>query len=323
MEIKAKDRMDKMKRREFLGLGGKAAVGIAASGLLPLGGVAASVAAEPKKDYYAFSRVFQFLDWDHAAELLAKAGYTGVEWTVHAKGHVEPARARTDLPKAIRAAEKQGLKADMIVVDFLTPDTPADVDVVKAAADCGVKAFRPAYFKYDTSLSVQDNLSQIRAGFVKLARLAEETGVKFHYQNHSTYNPKIALFGSLVWDLWEVIRDFDPRFVGVQYDPMHAMAESGPSWLRSIEIVAPWISTVCLKDFWFEPNPKNPKTWRRHLCPAGEGIVPWADVRTLCERYHVAAPYSVHYDYKFPSDAAGAAACAAKDVAFFKSVLGS
>ena len=134
MEIKAKDRMDKMKRREFLGLGGKAAVGIAASSLLPLGGVAASSAAAPKKDYYAFSRVFQFLDWDHAAELLAKAGYTGVEWTVRAKGHVEPARARADLPKSIRAAEKQGLKADMIVVDFLTPDTPADVDVVKAAA---------------------------------------------------------------------------------------------------------------------------------------------------------------------------------------------
>ena len=147
--------------------------------------------------------------------------------------------------------------------------------------------------------------------------------MKFHYQNHSTYNPKVMLFGSLVWDLWEVIRDFDPRFVGVQYDPMHAMAESGPSWLRSIEIVAPWISTVCLKDFWFEPNPKNPKMWRRHLCPAGEGIVPWADVRTLCARYHVTAPYSVHYDYSFPTDAAGAAACAAKDVAFFKSVLGS
>ena len=114
MEIKAKDRMDKMKRREFLGLGGKAAVGIAASGLLPLGGVAASAATSPKKDYYAFSRVFQFLDWDHAAELLAKAGYTGVEWTVRAKGHVEPARAREDLPKAVRAAEKQGLDGIMI-----------------------------------------------------------------------------------------------------------------------------------------------------------------------------------------------------------------
>lgn len=305
-----------MNRRDFIGLG--VAAGLAAPPLRSL-----FAAPARKKDYYAFSRVFQFLDWDRTAELLATAGYTGVEWTVRKKGHVEPSRAGVDLPKAVKAAARQGLKADMIVVDFLTPDTPAEVDVVKAAADCGVKAFRPAYFKYDTAIPIQENLTRIRDGFVKLARLAEQTGVKFHYQNHSTYNPKVMLFGSLVWDLWEVIRDFDPRFVGVQYDPMHAMAESGPSWLRSIEIIAPWISTVCLKDFWFEPNPSNPKIWRRHLCPAGEGIVPWKDVLALCERYHVDAPYSVHYDYRFPTDAAGAASCAAKDVAYFKSVLGS
>lgn len=305
-----------MNRRDFIGLG--VAAGLAAPSLRSL-----FAAPAPRKDYYAFSRVFQFLDWDRTSELLASAGYTGVEWTVRKKGHVEPSRAREDLPKAVKAAAKQGLKADMIVVDFLTPDTSAEVDVVKAAADCGVKAFRPAYFKYDTAIPVQENLTRIRDGFVKLARLAERTGVKFHYQNHSTYNPRIMLFGSLVWDLWEVIRDFDPRFVGVQYDPMHAMAESGPSWLRSIEIIAPWISTICLKDFWFEPNPSNPKIWRRHLCPAGEGIVPWKDVLALCERYHVDAPYSVHYDYSFPTDAAGAASCAAKDVAYFKSVLGS
>ena len=150
-----------MTRRHFLQLSG------AASAILPFGATASLGAASSKRDYYAFSRVFQFLDWDRASELLAKAGYTGVEWTVRAKGHVEPSRAREDLPKAVRAAERQGLKADMIVVDFLTPDTSADVDVVKAAADCGVKAFRPAYFKYDTTRSVQENLSQIRIGFTK------------------------------------------------------------------------------------------------------------------------------------------------------------
>ena len=296
-----------MTRRTFIQLG-------AAAGVMP---------PAPRKDYYAFSRVFQFLDWDRTAALLAEAGYTGVEWTVRKKGHVEPARVREDLPKAVKAAAAHGLKADMIVVDFLTPDTPADIDLLKAAADCGVKAFRPGYFRYDPAETVQQNLSRIRAGFACLARAAETAGLRFQYQNHSTYSPKVALFGSLVWDLWEVVKDFDPRFVGIQYDPMHAMAEGGPSWPRGLELVAPWISTLCLKDFWFEPDPKNPKMWRRHLCPAGEGIVPWKDVRALCERYHVAAPFSVHYDYSFPTDAAGAATCAARDVAYFKSQLGA
>jgi sugar phosphate isomerase/epimerase len=195
-------------------------------------------------------------------------------------------------------------------------------DIVSSAADAGFKSFRGAYFKYDPKKTMQQNLDEIKRGFESLENLARKTGVKACYQNHSTYNPKIELFGSVVWDLAHILKDFDPKYVGVQYDVMHAQAETGPSWMHSVGIVAPWIDILCLKDFWFEPNPKNPKIWRRHLCPAGEGIVDWKRLLVLCSRYGIRAPYTVHFDYDFPSDEAGALKCAGGDLAFYRKTLG-
>ena len=199
---------------------------------------------------------------------------------------------------------------------------PGAEDIARAAADAGFTSFRGAYFRYDSAKTMQQNLDEVKRGFESLERLARKTGLKACYQNHSTYNPKIELFGSVVWDLAQILRDFDPQYVGVQYDVMHAQAETGPSWMHSIGIVAPWIDILCLKDFWFEPDPKNPKMWKRRLCMAGEGIVPWGRYREILQQYSLRPRYTVHFDYDFPEDEADAIRCASADLKFYRSQLG-
>ena len=301
----------KLNRRCFLGTAAMAAAGCATRSVPMAGGAA-------KPEYHVFSRVFQFIrDYDRAAAVMKRCGYDGVEWTARPKGFVEPANAARDLKR-----ERAGLKAESLVVSFLRGDDPGAEDVVRAAADAGFTSFRGAYFRYDPAKTMQANLDDVKRGFDSLDRLARKTGLKACYQNHSTYNPKIELFGSVVWDLAQVIRDFDPKYVGVQYDVMHAQAETGPSWMHSIGIVAPWIDILCLKDFWFEPDPRNPKMWRRHLCMAGDGIVPWGRYREILQQYALRPRYTVHFDYDFPEDEAGATRCATADLRFFRSQLG-
>ena len=308
-----------LSRRSFLGTAAMAAAGCAVEGCAARP-VAAAVA---KPEYHVFSRVFQFVkDFDRAAAVIKGCGYDGVEWTARPKGFIEPECAAKHLKSAKLAAERVGLKAESLIVSFLRGDDPMAYDIVSAAADAGYASFRGAYFKYDPKKTMQENLDDIKRGFESLEKLARKTGVKACYQNHSTYNPKIELFGSVVWDLAHILRDFDPKHVGVQYDVMHAQAETGPSWMHSVGIVAPWIDILCLKDFWFEPDPKNPKTWRRHLCPPGEGIVPWAQYGDILKQYSIRPRYTVHFDYKFPADEKGASRCAASDLKFYRSVLG-
>jgi len=306
-------------RRGFLGAAATAAAGFAMEGCVARPAVAAAM----KPEYHVFSRVFQFIgDFDRAAALVKACGYDGIEWTVRPKGFIEPSLAPKYLKSAKLAAERNGLKAESLVVSILRGDDPMAYDIVSAAADAGFKSFRGAYFRYDPKSTMQANLDGIRRGFESLERLARRTGVKACYQNHSTSNPKVELFGSVVWDLAHILKDFNPEHVGVQYDVMHAQAETGPSWMHSVGIVAPWIDILCLKDFWFEPNPRNPKMWRRHLCPAGEGIVPWERYRGILEQYSIRPRYTVHFDYDFPKDEKGASHCAASDLKFYRSKLG-
>ena len=97
---------------------------------------------KPKAEFHVFSKMFQdpvCTSYDAVAELMAKAGFNGIEWTVRPKGHVLPENAKADLPKAVEAARKQGLKSTMLVTAITDGDDPASEALLKTAADNGFK----------------------------------------------------------------------------------------------------------------------------------------------------------------------------------------
>ena len=302
-----------MNRREFIG-------GFAAAVALPSGSVFAS--GGEKAEYHAFSRVFQFLkDPYKAADFLKSCGYDGVEWTVRPGGFVEPTRAASDLKKAMSAARAAGIKADNIVVSFLRGDDPGAEAIVMSAAESGYKSFRSGYFGYDRMKSHRENLDSVRRGFDSLERLARKSGLKCCYQHHSTCEKGKQLFGSIVLDLAAILPSYDPKYIGVQYDPMHVRAEAGPSWWHTLGAVAPWIDIVCLKDFHFAID-ESGKDWKRELVPAGKGIVDFAEVKRLMELEGVKPRFTIHYDYDFPENEAGARKFAMSDLSYYRSVFG-
>lgn len=263
-------------------------------------------------------------DVDKAAELLRGCGYDGVEWTVRPGGFLDPAAGKAtprNFALAKAAAAKAGLKAENIVVSFLRGDDPGAEKIVLAAAEAGFRSFRGGYFRYDRTKTHRRNMDSFRRGFDSLEALARKSGLKCCYQNHSTYSKKVPLFGSLVWDLAEVVRHYDPKHVGVQFDPMHIRAEGGPSWDHTLGAIAPWIDMVCLKDFYFAPDTAA-RDWKRVLVPAGKGIVDFREVRRLMELEGVPARFTVHYDYDFPVDEGGARRCATEDLRHYRSVFG-
>lgn len=300
-----------MNRREFIG-------GALAASVVPTVG-----AVGVKPEYHAFSRVFQFLkDPYRAADFLKSCGYDGVEWTVRKGGFLAPDAVTAGGMKDLKsAADKAGIKAENIVVDFLRGDDPGAERLVMLAADAGFRSFRGAYFKYDRAKTHRENFDAFRSGFDSLEKLARKSGLKACYQNHSTYNKTVPLFGSLVWDLASVVKDHDPKYIGIQYDPMHVRAEGGPSWDHTLGALAPWIDIVCLKDFYFALDDSG-RDWKRVLVPAGKGIVDFAEVKRLMELEGVAPRYTVHYDYDFPGDEAEARRFAVSDLRHYRSVLG-
>ena len=312
-----------MDRREFL-------TSLSAAALAGCTTAASRRAQTPPaaSEFHVFSKMFQppvVETPEKLCELMKGAGYDGIQWTVRKGGHVEPAEAAANLPRLVKIAESFGLKCRSICTDIAADAagkpglTPGAETVLKVAADCGVEMFRPAYFFYDAKTETfAQSLDRIRGGFAALARLAARTGVKATYQNHSSWGPSV--FGGLVWDVYECMRDLDPADIGLEYDPMHAFFETNLSWSHGLELVAPWIASVDLKDFHYRLDEKNAKMMKKQMVAAGEGVVPWAEAKRLLDANGVRPLYVLHFEYDF--DKADLKKTVATELTSFKRVFG-
>ena len=311
-----------MDRREFLtSLSAAALAGCttAASRRVP--------APPAASEFHVFSKMFQppvVETPEKLCELMKGAGYDGIQWTVRKGGHVEPADAAANLPRLVKIAESFGLKSRSICTD-ITADaagkpglTPGAETVLKVAADCGIEMFRPAYYFYDAKTETfSQSLDRIRGGFAALARLAAKTGVKATYQNHSSWGPSV--FGGLVWDVYECIRDLDPADVGLEFDPMYAFFQTGGAWRHGFGLVAPWIAALDLKDFRYAPSRTPGRPFEIEMVAAGKGVVPWDEVRELVAAHAPRVPRILHFEWAF--DKADPLADVRRELAFFQEKL--
>ena len=288
-----------MDRREFLMAASAAAFAGCANDRAARWGHRALPAGRPR--FHVFSKMFQppvTKSPEALCELFAAAGYDGIQWTVRKGGHATPENARAELPRLVKVAESFGLKCESICTGIVDGDNSESVKIAKVAADSGIGQMRVGYYFYDEkSETFAQSMRRFKRSFAALAAIGERCGIKAAYQNHSTWGP--AIFGGVVWDIYEIIRDLDPRWIGIEYDPMHAYFETYESWRHGFELVAPWMSSIDLKDFNHRPDPKNVKRTKKAMVAAGDGIVPWGEVRRLVEANGVDPLYILHFEYDF------------------------
>ncbi len=277
-----------MNRRNFIQTSSLSLAGLGLSS----NGLASTLISKnaSKRPICAFTKCLQFLTIDQNAEALARMGFDGADMPVRPGGQIDPANVKIELPKAVKSFEKQRVEIPMIVTAITDPDDKLSLDVLQAAADSGIKYYRTGWLKYEPSKTIQQNLDEHRKTIEKLAKINEKLGIHGDYQNHSG-----ASVGSPVWDIYELMKNVDPRYMGVQYDIRHAVVEGAYSWKLGMQRVAPWIRTIDIKDFVWAKNEKG--EWRHQNVPLGEGIVNFDDFLKEYARLNVEAPISIHYEY--------------------------
>ncbi|MBT3385392.1 MAG: TIM barrel protein [Prolixibacteraceae bacterium] len=265
---------------------------VGAAGITLANGVSASVLSVPetKRPIHVFTKCLQFLNYDEIAEVLAKNGFDGADLAVRTGGQVLPENVETDLPKAVKALRKAGVDSNMIVTKINDADDPFAARTLKTMADLGIKYYRMGYLAYDDKKSIVENLDMHKTAFEKLETLNRKYNVHGGYQNHSGQR-----VGGPVWDLYHLLKDRDPEFIGVQYDVRHATAEGGISWPIGMKLLAPWIKTTDIKDFIWAKNEKG--QWKVKNVPLGEGMVDYKTYFELYKSLNIEAPVSIHYEY--------------------------
>lgn len=253
------------------------------------GGKAAMAKPTGLGTLHVFAKPLQFLAYDETAKLIKEAGFGGIDYAVRPGGHVLPEKVTEDLPRAIEAAKKAGLKVEMITTAIVSAKDPHTEPLLRTAAKHGVKVYRYGNFSYDDQLGVWGSLQKHRETIKELAELNKSLGLHGAIQNHS--GPRV---GGPVWDLYELLRDVDPTSCGVQYDIRHAVVEGGLSWPLALKLIAPWIRCIDLKDFKWEQTPGKGTV---ENVPIGEGIVPFDAYFDLLATLNIKGPVSVHFEY--------------------------
>ena len=263
-----------------------------ATGMALNGKISAAVfsTSVKKRPVHVFTKCLQFLSYDEIAEVLAEQGFDGADLTVRPNGQVLPENVTTDLPKALKALRKAGVDSNMIVTEINNPDDPVSNNILKTMADLGIGYYRMGYFNFDPKKSIPQNLDEHKKTFEKLEKLNRKYGVHGDYQNHSG-----TRVGGPVWDLYHLLKDRDPEFIGVQYDVRHATVEGGVSWPLGMKLLAPWIRTTDIKDFvWVKDEAGK---WRIKNVPLGEGMVDFNTYFELYKSFNIEAPVSIHFEY--------------------------
>lgn len=258
-----------------------------------------------------FSKHLQWLDWEHMAETAAELGFDGLDVTVREGGHVEPSRVREDLPKVAKIVRKAGLDIPMITAGIVDANSADAEAIIRTASEAGIPRYRWGWFSWSDDKSVPDlanfhasverpsglllnvpnRLAQLKKRVATLAALNEKYKVCAMYHNHSG-----SMVGASVWDLWVLIKDFDPRWVSSNFDVAHATVEGGlGGWVNSSRLMAPFMRGLAIKDFKWGKNARG--EWEPLWCPLGEGMVNFPAYFAMIREAGFSGPVQLHTEY--------------------------
>ncbi len=236
-----------------------------------------------------FSKHLHWLGLKQMAETAASIGFDGVDLTVRSGGHVEPEAVEDALPKAFESCKNAGIEITMICTDIQNASIPTTEKVLKVASNLGIKHYRLGWLFYDDKKKLAANLSDIKNRLSDIEAISREYGIKACYQNHEG-----NWFGSPVWDLGIILQQINSEWLGSQYDILNASLEGIYSWQLGLELLAPYIHTIDIKDGYWNFENNKPKL---HYTPLGKGMVDFKEFFRLTKKFNIDAPLSIHYEY--------------------------
>jgi len=248
--------------------------------------------AAAKLKVAVFSKHLQFLEGEGLAKAAADMGFDGLDLTVRKGGHVEPERVRQDLPPLVALIRKHGLEVPMVTTEIADAETPFAEDVVRTAAELGIRHYRFGGFKYREDQPYPRQLDAFKPRLARLAALNQRYDSCAMYHTHSG----VGLVGSSIWDLHEIMNGLDPARVGMNYDVSHATIEGGVGgWINSFHICGAHLRGIAAKDFIWDKSRRG--RWEPVFQPLGTGMVNFPKFFQMVAAADFHGPLQLHFEY--------------------------
>lgn len=282
-----------MKRRDLLASTVTGAVASATNAALA---AANNTQEKPMDTLIAFTESFQSISIPKTCEVFNEIGLDGLDITVRNGGHIQPADAPVQLPKAHEAAVAAGLQIPMLTTGVNSASDEHARGILSKCDELGIRKIKLGYYRHTTERPLQEQLDYVRKSLAGVIKLCAEYDVQPCMHVHS--GPILPANGLA---LYELLKDHDPKTIGAFCDPMHfAMTGGSGSWKQAMELLKPWISLTSIKNFWWEkanPGKRGEKRWRAVKCPVSDGIMPIDTYVSELRRNGYYGVYTLHSEY--------------------------
>ena len=259
--------------------------------------VAVSAQANPPAQTHLclVSRHLQWTNVEEAVTVAAEGGCKAIAWTVRSGAHIEAANVERDLPRAVAAAHKAGLATPMVITAILDAASPRAEAILGTMQTLGIRYYRAPSFRYDYNAELEPQLEALKPRIAGLARLNEKYGTTAMYHTHSA----TGNVGGGVWDLWLMLKQFDPQLVGLNYDLGHATIRGGSGWLETSHFAHKHVRGLSVKDFrWVKrPGARSTGAWSPEMVPGGEGMVDFKGMFEYFKSAGFAGPIELYQEY--------------------------
>lgn len=226
---------------------------------------------------------------DFMIDTLKMGGVDGLDLTVRPRGSVLPETVAEDLPLVAEMARKNGLLLEMMVSNITSAKTPHAKNVLKTAAKHDIKHYRMGYFRYNDEEKAKETIARANTQIQSLIDINAHYCIQGGYQNHTG-----NYFGAPLWDLIGVLEKVASPWISSQFDIYHAYSEGYRSWQVSMEMMAPKIGSLAIKDFTWEINNGQAKIKK---VPLGQGIVDLDGFFKNIKNINIKAPITLHIEY--------------------------
>ncbi len=231
---------------------------------------------------------------EEMAQVLAQAGFAGVDLPVREKAGIPAAVAKKLLPQAKKVFADQGLSMDQLVTDIIEPSADLDA-LLEVFRSVGVTKIRLGGKSLRPDQSAREVFDQHRRSLEALepylARHEMRAGIQVHSGNTVHATVGLCLL---------CLKDRDPRWLGVQVDTGH-LSYAGESPELAIALAGPYLHSVNLKAIRRDVavDKKTGKlTWPAVVVPLRDGMVDWVSILRALMNAGYTDALSIHAEYR-------------------------
>lgn len=263
-----------------------------------------------------FTKFLKGLTVKQIGETAKRMGFDGLDLAVRSGQAVNPDNVATALPEAMKVWTDMGVSVPLVSMETRTTDprNASTQRLYEACAKAKIKFIKIGYWRWRTGQDYWPGVEKVRDDVKDFEKISRELGITTVIHTHSG-----DYYGCNASSAMTLVKDRDPKYVGLYLDPAHLFVAGEPLEL-ALAIAKDYLSLIACKNCTYvQKESKGPAAeWERNWCLVFDGLVNWPEAVGLLKKIGYDGPISIHGEYTGPQEREFILPRVEKDAAFIR-----